>query len=795
MFKHLPRPSRDLRCRATSADQGSEETSSAFCPPPPDADAGTITHYLYGTPALLCDQREDPPVPCALPSGPPAGLSRLPQNWLARFRTPPTAWKDHPHHPSGSKPRFAGAALTNTTTHVRFALALGTISLLAFMILACGNEGNQAPSEQSPQAEQSDQNAPSGTRALNSPNPETTTAVATSSQANAVSQRDTSSGTGSTSATPTPASREAEATEPTEVATTGKQAQEALDHYEVAKYYLQQRRYHQALHSLDQAVASNPGLAEAYTLRGLAHIALHDHEAALDDLNRAVDMEAGDVSAALSLRSYAHSELGNYDQAIEDGTNAQLAPSPAQDVASREDAALALFVAHYRKGDYGARAIQGYDQDTSYRSGTETYGLSRIFYQVGNLRQSLDKLQEMDASLLLKPDDAELHHRRGTLHRGMRWLAEATEDYSKALELYGNDAPERLYIDLAETYLELGEHEKVIQTLSQVDPSSNAVASAMLAYSYLRLDQPEDAKRSIDAIDYGFDAPGVRGLSGREAWLEDLRHAQWGAQYFYVTHFVMKGAVLAANGDYDEGAKYLNILECASKPWQDTRSDDIPTDIRRQRGQILDDYSRDDDYSRQATASAQQEISDWCGYPSELTADSEAAIWATVINSYLENSFLYLGIASVHSLDPFLIAADQPGLLLFIAKRYGTEPGLSLEVENAVERSIELDPGIPDAHRIMAELYLTSFPTVPQSLRSTRSQVLAERYERAVAAWEKYVGLADAEPEGVADYHFARGAVLGELGRKDEAQTAYQKAFELGYDEEAVKQALVELNQ
>lgn len=75
-----------------------------------------------------------------------------------------------------------------------------------------------------------------------------------------------------------------------------------------------------------------------------------------------------------------------------------------------------------------------------------------------------------------------------------------------------------------------------------------------------------------------------------------------------------------------------------------------------------------------------------------------------------------------------------------------------------------------------------------------RPQVLAERYERAVAAWGKYEGVADAELEGVADYHFARGAVLGELGRKEEAQTAYQQAFQEGYDEAAVKEALVELN-
>ena len=570
MFTRLPRLLRNLRCRATSASREPKETRFAFCQAfpgnDPDAGSDTTADHLYGPPALLSKRPEIPLVLCTPPSVPLTELSRPPQNWLARFRTRTTTWKSQPNHHSGNNPRSASTVPTNTGTHVRTALDLGAISLLAFMTMACGGEGNQAPPEQ---AQQTEQGLPSGTQELNSPNPEPTAAAVMSPQANAVSQRSASSTAGSTSANPTPAARESEATVPTEVAITGEQAQEAADHYDVAEYYLQKRRYHQALHSLNQAVSSNPGLAEAYTLRGFSHIALHDYEAALEDLNHAINMAADNAVRAQSLRSYAHSELGNYDQAIEDGNSAQRAASPMQGDSTREDAGIALFIAHYRQGDYDAHAIQGYHPDNSYRSGTEGYGLSRLFDQVGNPRQSLDQLQDIDASLLLKPDDAELHHRRGTLHRNMRWFAKATEDYSKALDLYGNDAPDRLYADIAQTYLDLGEHEKVIQTLSQVDPASSAWASAMLAYSYLRLGQPEDAMQSINAIDYGFDAPDVRGRSGRDAWLEDS-HAWRGAQHFYVPHFVLKGLVLAANGDYDEGSKYLNILECASKPRQDT---------------------------------------------------------------------------------------------------------------------------------------------------------------------------------------------------------------------------------
>ena len=104
----------------------------------------------------------------------------------------------------------------------------------------------------------------------------------------------------------------------------------------------------------------------------------------------------------------------------------------------------------------------------------------------------------------------------------MQWHAKAAEDFTKALELYGNNAPQNLHIALAESYLALGKYEQVVETLSQVDTGTNAASSSLLAYTYLQLGQPKDAKRSIDAIDYGFDAPTLRGHSGLESWSQEI---------------------------------------------------------------------------------------------------------------------------------------------------------------------------------------------------------------------------------------------------------------------------------
>ena len=126
----------------------------------------------------------------------------------------------------------------------------------------------------------------------------------------------------------------------------------------------------------------------------------------------------------------------------------------------------------------------------------------------------------------------------------------------------------------------------------------------------------------------------------------------------------------------------------------------------------------------------------------------------------------------------WLLNPNNVDLLRYMTDLYAMNHNHSIETLETTERIIELDPSIADAYRIQAELYLTY-----------------QRYERAVAAWEQYEALTTPEPEVAADHHFARGATLAQLMRKEEAQSAYQKAFELGYDQDKVQKALIQLNQ
>ena len=527
--------------------------------------------------------------------------------------------------------RFAGALLTGTLPKTKTALAMGTVGLLTLTAVACGGEATPASTAPSERAERTEQTVPgaSEARTATRSQPETTAATAASPAPNTVATRTLSDSAASASADTAPASNEAATPVSTEAAMTPERAREANYHHELAKHYLQQRRYHRAAHNANQAIASNPDLSEAYMLRGLARTALHDYGGALEDLDRAIDLEAGSDVKALVLRSYVHSELGDYDLAVADAENAQQAAGRLGDDSARAEAGTALFIAHYRQGDYEHPAVRGYGLD-AYRSAAGNQGLGSLIDRTENLGRQLDELVEIDASLLLKPDDAELHHRRGTVHRGMRWYAKAVEDFTVALELYGDEAPERLYLDLAETHLEMEEHEKVVQILDRVDQPTNVTASALLAYAYLRQGQPEDAMRSINAFDYGFDTP-VRGRSGREAWVEYIHGRELQLPWIFVPHFVLKGAVFASVGDHEEAVKYLNLLGCGGVPWRGTGSDDIPADASRHRKEVLDNFWREGDFYQELTVAAQQELSELCGYPSEFVDDPEAGGWATVI--------------------------------------------------------------------------------------------------------------------------------------------------------------------
>ena len=196
---------------------------------------------------------------------------------------------------------------------------------------------------------------------------------------------------------------------------------------------------------------------------------------------------------------------------------------------------------------------------------------------------------------------------------------------------------------------------------------------------------------------------------------------------------------------------------------------------------------------------------EWCGFPAEFIADPIAGIWVASISS--DGG----GYGRVAHIDSIATSSDSAALLQFMAELYLADPIFfdsnlaghrvvrPLNVLWLINRSIAQDPNVAESYLLKARLHLVAKSVAADLekggiLRSEdeRSQWEQGHYDRAVKAWTKYESLAAPNTVTAAD-HFRRGHVLAGLGRKQDAQAAYQQAHALGYDESAIREALTQL--
>ena len=149
--------------------------------------------------------------------------------------------------------------------------------------------------------------------------------------------------------------------------------------------------------------------------------------------------------------------------------------------------------------------------------------------------------------------------------------------------------------------------------------------------------------------------------------------------------------------------------------------------------------------------------------------------------------------------DPIVISSDDPDLRHYMAAwaQFGLAYSSAIDMLRDVDQAIELGADNPNAHRIKAETHLAwalGWNPIHRPSNEERQAWMEHHYDQAVDAYATYESLASPLRWEAARYHFARGKVLGRLEMKQEAQSAYQQAFQQGFSEEAVKQALMELN-
>ncbi len=693
-------------------------------------------------------------------------------------------------------------------------------------VAACGSEETASePAEERPATQTRDRTdpAPSGSAARN-----VTADAATPTNSRQSANAGSPGSTGSS--TPPQASR----SEPTEAPTTpaasrqsgqaeqpaptGEQRQHAEDLYLEAELYLLNQRFHRAAHSLDQAIANNPNLAEAYTLRGFTRIMLRDHDGAMQDFDKALAMGAENAGRAHAFRSYAHSEMGNYEDALADAKTAR-EMIHHEDQFARADADLAHFTALYRSGDYATidtYGLQRLPQGSTHElnQNLAPYGLVKL-YDHADVHRNIETIIEADTHLLLNPDDANFLRNRYLAHRDLRWHKKALEDLSKIIEVTEEDRRASLYVQRARTWAQIGDYEAIVQHAEDLEPSRDIEAGALLAISYWNLG---DVQKATDTIN-GFDYSDPTALFYWDENYPPTNANDLNSNYSseITAHLAIKGALLAVQGQLEEGLKYLNIPACNDRII--AAADDVPIAWNPGYGgeqplhiiasQLAGSWFDAKRYERQwAEMSQARAMWEWCDYPDELTADPEAGMWTTMAlpshvsqpNPPFPTRVSYNSrVSHPNFFDPIVISSDHPDLRHYMATwaQLGLPYSSAIDMLRDIDQAIELGADNPNAHRIKAETHLAwalGRNPIHRPDSEERQAWIEHHYDQAVDAYAAYESLASPLRWEAARYHFARGKVLGRLERKQEAQSAYQQAFQQGFSEEAVKQALMELN-
>lgn len=580
------------------------------------------------------------------------------------------------------------------------------------------------------------------------------------------------------------------------------EAREAERMLEVAAYHMQDRRFHRAAHVLDQAIATNPSLTEAHNLRGFSRTMIGDHEGATQDLNLVLQTEGADHGRAYAYRSFVHSQMGNYDEALADAEQA-FHNLNFDNPLAEADARFAKFTAQFRAGDYSSAHVQTPIFD---HGAGPVYGVAALYEHV-QIQYNIDVLKEANATVLLNPDDVNALAERIRIYDAMRWHEMAAKDYTSIIE---NDAEGRhdwAYTARAHQWAAAGQYDKIANNLQGLDPSKDAETGVLLAIAYWRQGDIEKATQAIDALDYGDWTAYFPTHDPAQQYPNQLNTNDGGA---FAAHLALKGILLAAQGQLDEGLKYLYQPQCQHKVARST-SDTKPfhTDYRpaiERMGQAWLRAKRDGrEWREQPDALTAWQ---WCGYPEELIDNPEAGFLTTLMTFAahdwnppgLPNHRIYR--ANAGQFDPILITSQNPELLHYMAAWaiLGLNRADTADAMRDINRAIELGNNHPDAHRIKAAIHISWAVRAPRHITRTREreEVLAWRkqnYELSDESYAKYEALAAPQDWQASHYHFARGQALGQLDRKQDAQEALQLAHQLGYDEAAVKEALIALNQ
>jgi tetratricopeptide (TPR) repeat protein len=241
-----------------------------------------------------------------------------------------------------------------------------------------------------------------------------------------------------------------------------------------------------------EAIARTPRNALCHNNRGTYYgNELHDHEAALKDFNKAVEINPK-YMVAIANRGVTRGSLGQKEEAIADLQRA-LAINPNS---PNPDFILRIADLRYVLNDFTG-SIADYDRllamDKMYpriyskRAGSEAM-----------LGQAEDALRDADKALQIDPKDEEAYNSRGLANRLLGRLDEAMNDFSLAIHI--KDDYSRPYNNRGTVYLAQGQPERAIEDFSKAIELDSHFADAYSNRGAVeqKLDRNEAALKDLD---------------------------------------------------------------------------------------------------------------------------------------------------------------------------------------------------------------------------------------------------------------------------------------------------------
>jgi tetratricopeptide (TPR) repeat protein len=279
--------------------------------------------------------------------------------------------------------------------------------------------------------------------------------------------------------------------------------------------------YDVALQDYNRALELNPGDASGFHNRAVTHFHLGDHQAAIADYTQAIHIEP-DLTIAYFNRAISHSSLGDHQAAVADYTEAiRIKPDYAEAYFNRaaaykdlgdQSAAIADYTQAVRiKPDYADayfnRAIAHSnlgDDEAAIADYTEAirikpdYAEAYIGRAAAHINRGEYKVAVADytEAIRIKPDDADAYHNRAIAHSNLGDDEAAIADYTEAIRIKPDYA--EAYIGRAAVHIDLREHEAAVADYTEAIRIKPDYAEAYFGRAVARMALGRDREAIAD---------------------------------------------------------------------------------------------------------------------------------------------------------------------------------------------------------------------------------------------------------------------------------------------------------